>query len=76
MLAKNLYWHDYLDYKEMDTIFKGGDLKNKQKVREYAFETDIADVESKPGDIVEPEPVLESSGSSGNLGDKGKQDDK
>ena len=22
-LAKNLYWYDYLDYKEMDVIFKG-----------------------------------------------------
>ena len=76
MLAKNLYWHDYLDYKEMDTIFKGGDLKDKQKVREYAFETDIADVRTTAGEIVEPEQA-KLSGSSGNLGDKkGKEDDK
>lgn len=41
VLAKNLYWYDYLDAKEMDVIFKGGKLANKEKVREYKFTTDI-----------------------------------
>lgn len=33
-LSKNLYWFDYLDAKEMETIFKGGELK-KEKVRNW-----------------------------------------
>ena len=41
VLAKNLYWYDYLDAKEMDTIFKGGQISGKEKVRQYTFETDI-----------------------------------
>ena len=40
-LAKNLYWYDYLDAKEMDLIFKGGEIKNKTKVREWEFDTEI-----------------------------------
>lgn len=33
-LSKNLYWFDYLDAKEMETIFKGEQLE-KEKVREW-----------------------------------------
>lgn len=36
-IAKNLYWYDYLDAKEMDKIFKGQDL-DKEKVREWETE--------------------------------------
>ena len=37
-IAKNLYWYDYLDAKEMDTIFKGKKLENKEKVRDLKEE--------------------------------------
>lgn len=33
-LSRNLYWYDYLDAKEIDTIMKGKKLK-KEKVREW-----------------------------------------
>ena len=33
-IAKNLYWYDYLDAKEMEKIFKGEDL-DKEKIREW-----------------------------------------
>ena len=33
-LSKNLYWYDYLDAKEMDTIFKG-EVIEKEKVRDW-----------------------------------------
>jgi len=33
-LSKNLYWYDYLDAKEMDTIFRGNEI-SKEKVREW-----------------------------------------
>ena len=33
-LAKNLYWYDYLDAKEMDLIFKGQKI-DKEKVRDW-----------------------------------------
>ena len=34
VLAKSLYWYDYLDAKEMDEIFKGKQIE-KEKVREW-----------------------------------------
>ena len=34
MLSKNLYWYDYLDAKEMETIFSGEKIE-KEKVREW-----------------------------------------
>lgn len=35
-IARNLYWYDYLDYDEMDKIFKGKSIeKDKEKVREW-----------------------------------------
>jgi hypothetical protein len=33
-LSKNLYWYDYLDAKEMDTIFKGDSI-GKERVRQW-----------------------------------------
>ena len=43
-LAKNLYWYDYLDAKEMDLLFKGQKIENKTKVREWQFpEENIAE---------------------------------
>lgn len=33
-LAKNLYWYDYLDAKEMEAIFRG-DSVEKEKVRDW-----------------------------------------
>ena len=45
-IAKNLYWYDYLDAKEMDLIFKGGEIKNKSKVRRWEGEID---------EVMEPE---------------------
>ena len=33
-IAKNLYWYDYLDAKEMDKIYKGETI-HKEKVREW-----------------------------------------
>jgi hypothetical protein len=37
-LAKNLYWFDYLDAKEMISIFDGKKIE-KEKVREWDKET-------------------------------------
>jgi len=34
MVAKNLYWYDYLDAKEMEKIFTGQEI-DKEKVREW-----------------------------------------
>lgn len=51
-LAKNLYWYDYLDAKEMDLIFKGGEIKNKTKVREWEFDTEIEPENTKGRDPV------------------------
>jgi hypothetical protein len=36
-LSKNLYWYDYIDYEEMEKIFKGEKI-NKEKVREWEHE--------------------------------------
>ena len=36
-LAKNLYWYDYLDAKEMDQVLKGKSL-DKERVREWQTE--------------------------------------
>ena len=36
-IAKNLYWYDYLDAKEMDKIYKGETI-DKEKVREWESE--------------------------------------
>ena len=60
VLAKNLYWYDYLDAKEMDTIYKGGKLTNKEKVREYKFTTDIEE-ENLPAISIEPALPAEDS---------------
>jgi len=46
-LAKNLYWFDYLDQKEMETIFNGEDLK-KEKVREWEESTRQEEEEAPP----------------------------
>ena len=37
-VAKNLYWFDYLDAKEMEAIFKGKKLENKERVRDLKDE--------------------------------------
>ena len=36
-LSKNLYWYDYLDADEMETIIKGKKVK-KEKVRDWEGE--------------------------------------
>ena len=41
-IAKNLYWYDYLDAKEMDAIYKGKKLE-KEKVRECKDENKSKD---------------------------------
>ena len=44
-LAKNLYWYDYLDAKEMDLVLKGKSLE-KERVREWKEENASADPSS------------------------------
>lgn len=41
-IAKNLYWYDYLDAKEMDSLFKGEKL-DKERVREWKEENKSTD---------------------------------
>ena len=46
----------------MDTIFKGGKLQNKEKVREYKFNTDIEEdrlpaIEIAPLPVEKPQPA-------------------
>jgi len=41
-IAKNLYWYDYLDAKEMEAIYKGEKL-TKEKVREWKEENKSSD---------------------------------
>ena len=41
-LAKNLYWYDYLDAKEMDLVIKGEAL-DKERVREWKEENTSSD---------------------------------
>lgn len=57
ILAKNLYWYDYLDAKEMDIIFKGGQISGKEKVRQYTFETDIEERNLEENEKVLEQPV-------------------
>ena len=36
-LSKNLFWYDYLDYKEMEKVINGDDLP-KEKVRVWDYQ--------------------------------------
>ena len=47
-IAKNLYWYDYLDFSEMEKIYRG-ETVDKEKVREWKPKEEGG---NKHGDVV------------------------